>query len=234
MNALKNVALLAVLVSALACGQETRRTETRAAETKKAGVPAKQTFNFDDQITGSVPKGWVTAETAAAGTPATWRVEELKGDAHKNAVKVDTKNKEGTVNLLMTSGPYAGDLDFSAAIKAGTGEDDQGGGLLWRAKDADNYYLTRWNPLETNIRLYRVVKGVRTTLKSLDGLDADAKAWHTIAVSNWGPKITVKFDDKVVLEAEDTTFLYAGRLGFWTKADASSWFDDAVISWAKP
>ena len=41
-----------------------------------------------------------------------------------------------------------------------------GGGLIWRARDNRNYYLTRANPLEQNIRIYRVVKGVRTFFKT--------------------------------------------------------------------
>jgi hypothetical protein len=180
-----------------------------------------------------VPKGWTVAETKSDGTPATWRIEALKDDAqHKNAVKVDSKNKEAVFNILMTEASHAADLDLSVALKAGTGEDDRGGGLIWRAKDADNYYITRWNPLEKNLRLYKVEGGARTQLKSAD-FEADPKGWHTIAVSHVGKKITVRFDDKVVLEAEDETFKERGKVGLWTKADASTWFDDVVIAPAK-
>jgi hypothetical protein len=229
-----NASLWAVSLIVLAfvgCGHA--QDKKPATDTKPSATAEKVSINFDDAITGQVPKGFSAAETKGVGTPATWRVEALKDDPnHKNAVKVDTKNKESVFNLLMSDTAYSADLELSAAVKAGTGEDDQGGGVLWRATDADNYYFTRWNPLEKNIRLYKVEKGVRTTLKSAD-VEVDPKAWHTIAVTHRGGAIVVKLDDKVFLEAEDTTFKDAGKVGFWTKADASSWFDDLIIAPAK-
>jgi hypothetical protein len=223
------VLLVPLVLNASVRAQETKPAVATRPSTLSFGVK----FNFDDALTGQVPKGFVPAETKSVGTPATWRVEALKDDpVHKNAVKVDTKNKEGVFNLLMSETAYSPDLDVSVAIKAATGEDDQGGGLIWRAKDADNYYITRWNPLEKNIRLYKVEKGVRTTLKSAE-VDVDAKGWHTITVIHRGGAMTVKLDEKVVLEAEDATFKDGGKVGFWTKADASSWFDDLTIAPAK-
>jgi hypothetical protein len=223
--------VLIFTLSGFACGQKPPEPKP-APETRK--TDEKVTYTFDDAMTGLVPKGWTVAETKSDGAPATWRVEAMKEDAaHKNAVKVDSKNKEAVFNLLMTEASHPADLDYSVAVKAGTGEDDRGGGVLWRAKDADNYYITRWNPLEKNIRLYRVEAGARTTLKSADGIEADAKTWHSIAVSHRGKKITVKFDDKIVLEAEDEALKDGGKVGLWTKADASSWFDDVVITPAK-
>jgi hypothetical protein len=232
MNALvKTVLVLVVTLGTPACGQ--KPPEPKGPETKKT-EDTKVTFNFDDAMTGTVPKGWTVAETKGAGTPATWRVDALKDDPkHKNAVKIDSKNKESVFNLLLSEASYAPDLDLSVAIKPGSGEDDQGGGLVWRAKDADNYYVTRWNPLENNVRLYKVEAGLRTTLKSADNVQADAKQWHALAVSHAGKKITVKFDGKVILEAEDESIKAAGKVGLWTKADASSWFDDVVIVPAK-
>ena len=229
----RSVGVVALTLAAFACAQQKQPEPKPAPETRKTGDQTKAVFDFDAAVTGSVPKGWTVAETKGAGTPAAWRVEALKDDAkHKNAVKVDTKNKESVFNLLLSETSYAADLDLSVAIKAATGDDDQGGGLVWRAKDADNYYITRWNPLENNIRVYKVEAGQRTMFKSAEAV-ADPKQWHTIAVTHRGAKITVKLDDKVVLEAEDSTFKDAGKVGFWTKADASSWFDDLVVAWQK-
>ena len=217
-----------VVLTFVGCGQA--QDKKPGTETKPSASAEKVSINFDEAMTGQVPKGFTAAETKGVGNPATWRVEALKDDAkHKNAVKVDTKNKESVFNLLMSDTAYAADLELSAAIKAGSGEDDQGGGLIWRAQGPEDYYVTRWNPLEKNIRLYKVEKGVRTTLKSAE-VDVDAKGWHTITVTHRGGAMTVKLDDKVVLEAEDAAFKDAGKVGFWTKADASSWFDDLMIT----
>ena len=35
-----------------------------------------------------------------------------------------------------------------------SGKEDQAGGLVWRAKDANNYYVARANALENNVTIY--------------------------------------------------------------------------------
>jgi hypothetical protein len=203
-----------------------------AQETKKAAAE-KITFTFEDAAVGAAPKGWTVAETKGDGTPAAWKVEAAKDEpARKQVLKVESKNKEAVFNLLLSGTSYAANLVLSVKVKADTGEDDRGGGVVWRAKDADNYYVTRWNPLEKNIRLYKVEAGKRTMLKSAD-VDADPKTWQEIKVHHAGEKIRVELGGKEVLAAEDATFKEGGKVGFWTKADASTFFDDLEISWTK-
>jgi hypothetical protein len=40
----------------------------------------------------------------------------------------------------------------------------------------------------------------------------------------------VTFDDKKILDAKDTTFTEAGKVGVWTKADSIIQFDDLSAS----
>src|SRR6185312_9085510 len=118
----------------------------------------------------------------------------------------------------------AKDVDLSVRLKAVAGETDQGGGLVWRAKDAQNYYLARYNPLEDNYRLYKVIDGKRTMF-----LNADIKhsaGWHDLRVTMNGKRIECYYDGKKYLEYEDESLPEAGRIGLWTKADAQSQFDD--------
>jgi len=35
-----------------------------------------------------------------------------------------------------------------------SGREDQAGGIVWRFKDGDNYYVARANALENNVSLY--------------------------------------------------------------------------------
>ena len=71
-------------------------------------------------------------------------------------------------NLCVLSSTKHLYVDLSVEVKAIKGEIDQGGGLVWRYRDANNYYITRWNPLETNFRVYHVVDGKRTQLANAD------------------------------------------------------------------
>ncbi|HLQ38490.1 MAG TPA: hypothetical protein VK348_11855, partial [Planctomycetota bacterium] len=114
-------------------------------------------------------------------------------------------------------------------IHADSGSEDQGGGLLWRAKDADNYYLARWNPLEDNLRAYKVVGGRRSMFQSAE-IKADASQWHTLRIRARGNSCEVSFDGKAMLSFTDDTFSQAGKVGVWTKADAASSFDDLEVA----
>ena len=81
------------------------------------------------------------------------------------------------------------------------------------------------NPLEKNFRLYKVVKGVRLQLQTVEGLEAATGAWHTIKIRQVGKHITCYLDDVKHLEDDDETFPTAGKIGLWTKADAQTYFD---------
>ncbi|HHI69217.1 MAG TPA: hypothetical protein ENJ97_07855 [Planctomycetes bacterium] len=188
--------------------------------------------SFENARPGGIPKGWIPAETNSAGTPGTWKVVRMKGPRGGEKVMALTRtvNRGHTFNLLLTKRVFPADLTLSVMIKAGTGDEDQGGGLVWRALDADNYYITRWNPLEDNFRLYKVVRGRRSMLTGVR-LKVNPRKWHRITVKTKGRRITVFFDGKKYLQAEDSTFTRPGRVGLWTKADAASYFDDFQVSW---
>jgi hypothetical protein len=196
-----------------------------------AAAAAAPTLGFEDVAPGSLPSGWAIAETKGAGTPALWRVEE-RADAPegRRVVRlVETKNSGQTYNLLLCDAAQPADLVLEVRLRADAGDEDQGGGLVWRARDAENYYVARWNPLESNLRTYTVEGGKRTMLASADATD-DASAWHTLRIEQRGSRTSVALDGQQLLAAEDATFTAGGRVGLWTKADAATSFDAFVIA----
>ncbi len=84
------------------------------------------------------------------------------------------------------------------------------------------------HPLEDNFRLYTVKDGKRVQLDSAD-VDPSAAEWHTIRIEQDRNRITGFLDGRKLLEVTDSTFPEGGGVGFWTKADAASFFDDLVI-----
>ena len=90
-------------------------------------------------------------------------------------------------NLCIADKTSFADVDLSVAFKAVAGKKDQGGGLLWRCKDANNYYVVRHNPLEDNFRLYKVVDGKRIQLAT-SGDDVVAAARASDAARVFTPK----------------------------------------------
>ena len=182
-----------------------------------AGQASKKTWNFESDEPGKIAKGF----TSEVGT---WEVT-LDGDNKVLAQKA--KNDDETFNVVLVDGTHFTDVDFSVRLKAVAGELDQGGGVVWRAKDKNNYYIARYNPLEDNFRVYKVEAGKRTQFASAK-VPGDKK-WHTLRVTMVGARITCYLDGTKYLEAEDSTFPDAGKIGLWSKADAQSYFDDLTV-----
>lgn len=178
---------------------------------------------FEEGKLGSIPKGWKVAETSGEGKLATWKVitDKAAPSGSKVVAITQNSNRGHTYNLLMATGTSYKDLEIGVKVKAGTGEQDQGGGPIWRAKDRDNYYLARWNPLEDNFRVYYVKEGKRTQLASAT-VKLDPRSWHEIEIKHVGNRIVAELDDEKLIELEDDTFTEAGMIGLWTKADAAT------------
>ena len=101
--------------------------------------------------------------------------------------------------------------------------------MVWRYIDNNNYYIARCNPLENNLRFYRVVNGNRKQLESVD-CNIKPHEWFTMSIEMNGNKISCSLNGNKLIETTDDTFSKSGNVGFWTKADAQSYFDDLTIS----
>lgn len=152
---------------------------------------------------------------------------EVVRDGDNRVLAQGARNDNPVYNVALVEGTSIKDLDLSVRVRAIAGEVDRGGGLVWRARDAKNYYVARYNPLEDNFRVYKVQDGKRTQLQSAK-VPADG-AWHTLRVTMVGSKIACDLDGKRYLDAEDTTFSDPGMIGLWSKADAQSYFDDLTL-----
>ena len=195
-----------------------------------ASKPTTVAWNFDGATVGKVPPGWKVAETASRGHPATWQVvKDTSAPSPPNSVAITANTNHGhTFNLLLAQPTSYKDLEIELMVKAVAGKEDQGGGPVWRAKDADNYYICRWNPLEDNFRVYYVKNGRRRQLGSAR-VRTDPTVWHKIKVRHQGTKIQAFFDGKKLIELDDTTFGDPGMVGLWVKADGRSEFDNVKV-----
>lgn len=209
------------VVAVLACGF--------AAAADKPGVT---TFKKDDL--GKVPAGWTATQTGE-GKGSVWKVvADASAPSKSGFALAQTAESPGPMfNVCVADAGGAKDVEITVAFKANEGKKDQGGGIVWRYQDANNYYVARFNPLEDNYRLYRVVAGKRTQFGGKEGLKAKAGEWHTLGVKMVGDKITCSLNGKAEIEATDTTFTKAGKLGVWTKADARTSFDTVQIKEVK-
>jgi Domain of Unknown Function (DUF1080) len=183
-----------------------------------AAQATRRTWNFENDEPGKIAKGF----TNEVGQ---WEVTQ---DGDNRVLHQKAKNEDAVFNVALVEGTSFKDVDLSVRLRAVAGEVDRGGGVVWRAKDAKNYYICRYNPLEDNFRVYKVVDGKRSMFKNAK--TSGDEMWHTLRVTMVGSKITCYLDGQKHLEAEDSTFPEAGKIGLWSKADAQSYFDDLSAS----
>jgi hypothetical protein len=190
-------------------------------------------WNFDREQPGTRPSEF-SIGTLFDGRPAgDWQVlptDRAKSPPHVLA-QLMAKGAEHAYKVVLIKEVIATDLNLEVSFLPIQGQADMGGGLIWRAADDRNYYLARANPLEQNIRVYRVVKGVRHLLENFDQT-INVKQWHTLRVTHQGCRVNIFYDDKQVFDLCDKTF-HAGMIGLWTKSDAVTYFDDLRLQYVK-
>jgi hypothetical protein len=187
-----------------------------------------ETVKFDDAKAGEVPGGWVAGVTGN-GSPK-WTVEaDATAPSKPNVLK---QSGEGKFPYCVKKDVSIKDGFVEVKFKPLAGKEDQAGGLIWRFQDGDNYYITRANALEDNVTIYHTVKGNRSSFKSIN-TKVTSNEWHTLRIDFKDDSFKVSFDGKIVIEAKDKTFIDAGAVGVWTKADSVTAFDDFQFGEAK-
>ena len=190
-----------------------------------AGVAAvsaqAQAEGFDQASPGSLPPAWECGVTGK-GTPR-WAIQ---ADATApSAPNVLQQSGAGTFPWCVKKDVSLADGFVEVKFKALRGKEDQAGGLVWRWKDGDNYYVARANALENNVSLYYTEKGRRNTLKYVNA-PVPVGVWHTLRAEFSGTRIRISLNAKTYIELDDAHIAGAGAVGLWTKADSVTAFDD--------
>lgn len=192
--------------------------------------PAVIAFNFDDFSVGKLPPGFSQSQTST-GAPPQWVVQDdLKAASGRRVLaQLNADTTRSRFPLCVYEHLETRDCDVSVQYKAISGKIDQAAGIVVRLQDKDNYYITRANAIEDNIRFYKVQAGKRTQLATAE-LHTTSGQWHTLRLKAVGNHFEVYHDGQKLLDAQDETFPQAGKAGLWTKADSVTYFDDLRIT----
>jgi hypothetical protein len=177
--------------------------------------------NFDSTSPGELPPGWLAGVTGK-GAPKWAVAADASAPSSPNVLK---QSGSGTFPWCVDKRSSLADGFVEVKMKPLTGREDQAGGVVWRWKDGDNYYVARANALENNVSLYYTEGGSRKTIKYVDAPVA-RDTWHTLRVEFSGRHIRVILDGVARIELDDAHIAGAGALGVWTKADSVTLFDD--------
>ena len=215
----------------------------------------KKTWDFDSDVAGALPKKFIAGTLVDSRSAGKWQVIDMKTSMNllekldrrdQARVRKILQNTEvpstphvfaqlknwgyfTDFNVVLVGETTAKDFDLKVSFLAIAGRGDMGGGLIWRARDHKNYYIARANPLEQNIRFYRVVNGVRHKLANFNHI-ISIKAWQTLQVVARGNRFKIFFNEQPVIDISDETFQTGGKIGLWTKADALTYFDNLKLS----
>lgn len=229
MTQLLSRGLVLSLIAAGACHGSPPAGQGADTHPAPAALGASDTWGFESDEPDGPPKGFTSALTGD-GRPGRWVVRAGPDAAggRQAVAQLDDDPTDGRFALLIADGHECADFKLSVRGRPLSGEVDQVVGLVFRLRDADNYYLTRANALEGNVRLYRVKAGRREQIASWNG-EITAGQWHTLAVEAQDEHLSVSWDGSRVIDTSDAIFRQPGRVGLWTKADSISEFDEVAL-----
>ena len=202
-------------------------TTDAATSAQPAVAPTgARSWNFDSDKAGAPPAGFSFGRTGE-GRDGKWVVRTEAGAPSGSNVlaQTDADTTDHGFPVAIAEEPTLRDLELSVRCKPASGIVDQACGLVFRVKDSNNYYVTRANALEGNVRLYFVKDGHRQQIATHSG-KVTSGAWHDYRVVARGDHFEVFWDGAKVIDQHDPTFVEAGKVGLWTKADSVTYFDD--------
>jgi hypothetical protein len=183
-------------------------------------------WNFDADRPGEQPAGFSFGLTGS-GARGRWEIKADPGVPSGGQVlaQLDADDTDFRFPIAVADAVQPADVRVSVRCKMVFGVVDQACGLVVRYQDENNYFITRANALEGNIRLYYVRDGKRRQLASWSG-EVKAGVWHDYAFAAQGDRLHVFWNGTRIIDHRDATFSQGGRIGVWTKADSVTYFDD--------
>jgi hypothetical protein len=192
------------------------------------GASAK-TWDFQGDAVQAAPAGFSFVRTGH-GREGKWLVvqDTTAPSGDHVLAQLDQDDTDDRFPVAVADRPVLKDLRLEVRCKLLSGKTDEACGLVFRYRDADNYYVARANALEDNVNLYHVVKGRRRQIKGWSG-KVPARAWHALAIEARGDRLSVFWEGQPIIDTTDDTFKDAGKVGVWTKADSVTYFDALTV-----
>ena len=204
---------------------------------------AELQFNFGGLAPDS-PLGKFHAELFGGGGPAAWKIvadevpsafapltDRAQNVARRSVLAQTSQDPtDERFPMFVYDGEPFRDFKFTTRFKIVSGVHEQMAGVVFRFQNASNFYVVRASALGKNVRFYKVVNGQRSDPLG-PACDLAPGAWHQLAVQCEGTKITIWLDGRPVMPTLGDNTFAAGKIGFWTKSDAVSYFADATVNY---
>jgi hypothetical protein len=182
---------------------------------------------FDADQLGRAPSGWIVAMTNR-GNPPRWEIRKDESAATQPYVlaQLSIDSSANRAPLAILNDVAFRDGEVSVRMKPISGREDEAGGVVWRYRDENNYYVARADALNKSVAVYKVQNARRIPLLPEAKHDISSNTWFILKVAARGSRFEVYLDHRRILEGRDTTFTGSGKVGLWTDADSVTYFDD--------
>jgi hypothetical protein len=208
--------ILAIGVLTLAMAGPLRAVDSQGAIAFAENRIGKPPADFDLGASGSGQPGkWtiVRNPTASQG----FALEHTSGDATDDQSEFAIYRSLSLKNLTVSTR-----FKLIAGTRAGAG-------LVFRFRDANNYYVLSASAAEGRVGISCVTDG---EVEGISDTDADVvlNHWQTLKLTVNGDQFEVSLDDVPLFTAWDRTFLTDGNIGLWTESDNVTYFEQFNIT----
>ncbi|MGO8764856.1 MAG: family 16 glycoside hydrolase [Limisphaerales bacterium] len=212
-----------------------------------SAAAAEIKLDFNSFPIGQTPTNFTSA-LAGGGQPGDWKIiSDVAPAAFAPLMPgVTTTTSEATRGvlaqlsqdptdehfpMLVYDGAVFKNFTITTQFKIVSGAAEQMAGIVFRYQNESNFYVARASALGHNLRFYKVVNGVRGNILGPD-MAITTNVWHTLSVQCDGDQIYLYFDGALACPALEDTSFSTGKVGFWTKSDAVTYFSDTTIEYA--
>jgi hypothetical protein len=202
-------------------------------------------FTFGEQAEGTTPTNFESV-LHGSGVPPVWKIVSASVPSGFQAfgTKAPLLNS-GTVLAQTSQDPTDerypmfvyrdasfADFTFTTRFEAVSGVAEQMAGLVFRYQNSSNFYVVRVSILGKNIAFYKVINGEIVSPVRLP-LQIAAGTWHELKLESSGIYLDCSVDGQKALPTitDNDVKQPEGRIGFWTKSDAVTYFADATVSY---
>lgn len=203
-------------------------------------------IDFGDFSSGEAPSGFHKA-LAGGGQPGDWKivmdsVPSVFAPLTPQAAQAAATSKRPVLAqlsedptderfpMLIFDKETFKNFKLVTQFKIVSGVAEQMAGVVFRFQNESNFYVVRASALGHNFRFYKVVDGVRS-MPIGPTLDISTNVWHSLAVQCQGNQITCWLDDHLAMPPLNDNTFDEGKIGFWTKSDAVSYFGNTTIDY---
>jgi len=206
---------------------------------EQASPDLRHFWRFDQDKSGDAPAGF-SAVMLGEGQMGTWKVEAdpqapsvpNRLTLHASCPGAGSAEQPGCLQMLLVNGLTYEYPDLAVRVKMASEGPRGGAGLVFRAKDARNFYAAIVDLAADRLEVVQVVEG-QVTVIGREPVKRRKTEWHLLRVQHntilSKDFLEISFDGQIAFTHWDKR-LGAGQIGLVTSGDATIWFDnfDAV------